>query len=485
MNIVFGFFVIGAIFKYCYPYLDTLSDSSAYVEWADQLKHGGFRPIGYSVFLFLLKKIPFDLQSVVFLGQFLLNAVASISFLFSLKSLFRLTKPVFYLFAFFIVCNPIAIYLTNHVMSDSIFYSLSLIYITSGLWVLKRTSKTSIIIHILVIIPLLYIRYTALVYPIISIVLFWQVFKKSSIRVGYSFILLAISFFFYNHIQTGTFKELGIAKFSAFGEWQLSNNALHIVPHINLEAEAIEDEKARFVHSVVMQSFSENKNLYPKDGQVSYNFMWDKASPLKKCLTIKQGEWQWNYWKTWTHMGDYFKAYGWYLIKNYPREYFSHYILPSLKRFFNPPTEILSGYTKNQPNEVVRRWLGKEDEIFEARFDYQSKLVPFMRFTNFIMLFGGLIIGLLSLLQFKKWKAKKSYGRSMLIWLSCFLLLYSAFITISSPAILRTVFITYPIILILAANYWHWTRREKSLNQKTALKNRKKEERKMLEPAII
>jgi len=126
------------LIRFAYPYPDTFPDTGNYVLCAENMEIGGYRPIGYSWFLNFFHKISSSVH-FVFVAQFLFNVIATLFLLFTIKFFFHPAKNYIYLIAaFLVILCPTALYLTNYLMSDSVFTSLTLIWTATAIWLMHR-----------------------------------------------------------------------------------------------------------------------------------------------------------------------------------------------------------------------------------------------------------------------------------------------------------------------------------------------------------
>ena len=159
------------LFKLLYPFPDFISDSYSYIDTVLEHLSVNLWPIGYSRFIAALHaSSPSDTFLVGV--QFLLLEGALLLFFYTLLWFHRPAKNTSNILFVLLFFNPIFLYLSNCVLSDALFNTLSLLWWVQFIWMLHRPR----IYQIFILAGLLYIaftlRYTALYYPGLAIVAF-------------------------------------------------------------------------------------------------------------------------------------------------------------------------------------------------------------------------------------------------------------------------------------------------------------------------
>lgn len=359
-----------------------------------------------------------------------------------------------------ILFNPMSLFLTRFVMSDSLFHSMTILYVCSGLLYIRRASIIAGLSHVFLIAVLLYLRYTAFIYPLISVSALLLLSRNKLKGALAAFAIVLITAGILNQIASATKKNIGYRKISAFGEWQLANNALHIIPYIELEPQDITNEKARFVHSVVKELYPYNAELYPEKGKSTFVFMWDDHSPLKQAFERKKFELQGENFRTWTYMGDYFKEYGLFLISRFPGKFFLYYLVPSTRNFFIPENDLLEAYPDStQPPQIVKEWFNLKDTLFLSKLDWVRKISPaFPYIQSLFVLLAGCVILLQAVWLFQRKALIDEVYKKSFLFLGSFIVAYAGFLIFASPPILRTAFVVIFPVTMLTANAISWYR---------------------------
>ncbi|TCP24821.1 hypothetical protein EV195_105252 [Tenacibaculum skagerrakense] len=139
----FAYLLLFLFLSKTYPYPAVTADSGNYILSAKTMTINGFRPMGYSWFIYFCHLFSTKI-SVIFIGQFLISVLAQLTFIFSVKYFFQLHKIVYYIFSFLYILSPSILFCTNYIMSDSIFNSLTLLYLISALWIIKKPNVLNI-----------------------------------------------------------------------------------------------------------------------------------------------------------------------------------------------------------------------------------------------------------------------------------------------------------------------------------------------------
>jgi len=157
------------LFKLLYPYPDFISDSRSYIETNLYHMNVNLWPIGYSKFLLLVHTISHSDTFLVGAQYFILEASLAY-FYFTIRYLFHPLTGTSRLLFVFLFLNPLFLYLSNFVLSDAIFAALTVTFLTQFLWLLKTPSLRLVLIQAIIVGLAFTIRYTALYYPLVSII---------------------------------------------------------------------------------------------------------------------------------------------------------------------------------------------------------------------------------------------------------------------------------------------------------------------------
>lgn len=222
---------------------------------------------------------------------------------------------------------------------------------------------------------------------------------------------------------------------SGFSGWQTANNALHVIPYIQLEAKDIPDAKLQVLHQFVLHQKEDIANAIAKGPSAS--FLWSQNLPLKRYLFHIMEQNQSDYLRTWVKAGDDFGKYGNYLISHYPFRYLRHYFLPNLWCSFYPPVEGYANYNYREifKEEIAYYGMAENTDI-SARWDFMKILSPYVSLIYFV---GWVFIFILLIWAFVNIKKIKfSRQERIIFWfLLAFGITYIGAVTYGSPIAAR------------------------------------------------
>ncbi|WP_276132120.1 hypothetical protein [Polluticoccus soli] len=249
-----------------------------------------------------------------------------------------------------------------------------------------------------------------------------------------------------NKVTDNTDRDQAVPVFSAFGGWQLANNALHIIPHIDLSEPLVysDDPDVRMVDSIVRYSYPAFKSKYPSANEVSYQAIWIDSLPLRQAMYKKRQLTRWDYYHAWNHMGLVYSEYGKSLITKHPYEYFRYYLYNNFQKLIKPETEVFENYLYgSSTGKYEREWfelnkhIGKQEnmkpahDLLRAVLKKQAWVYPVLW-----VLFCLSIASFLILLR-KKTGIINSEIASMSAVLITFIAIYAAAIVYGAPVMLR------------------------------------------------
>jgi len=368
LNYIFLFLCQFFLFKFLYPFPSFFSDSNSYISAAASHLGANIWPVGYSKFLLLFHNITHS-STALTLFQYILFELIALYFYRTILFFFsptRLSAVVLQIFLFF---NPLNLFLANLISSDGPFAALSLLWLTTLIWLIYKPSFAHLIILTAVCFIAFTFRYNAMYYPIISAPIF--IFSNKSLwfkLIGVlSPPLLILPFILYT---SNAAKEMsGTSQFPPIlGGWQWANNALYIREYINEDsthfpsAEISElDQLARDFYRRVPQANRELRSY------VGNYFIREPRSPLKLYMAMHYGDDTSNYGVTaWAKSAPLFKDYGLYLIKKHPIPFATYFMIPNSKNYLIPPLEKLKVFN------IGSRHISKNAAIW---FDYPSQNV--------------------------------------------------------------------------------------------------------------
>jgi hypothetical protein len=450
---------------YLYPFADGISDTGGYIQSAAQNKYLGYRPFGYSAFLIMLHNISGSMSFLVF-AQYWLSAISTILLVFTVKYFYRPKNNMAELFFdIFAVCSITTIYLTNCILSDSLFTSLTILWVFSGIWFI-HTPEISVktiffFIHILLLGFLFSVRFTGLFYVFITgLIIFITLFKEKRI-LSIAFISIAVLVFYllYRGQTNSTYQLTKIKSFSAFSGWQMANNALHVIPYVDIDTNKITNKEVReftiFAISCKTQ-IKQNIDLTPYYSTAT--FIWDKNLPLKRFLFYKMQQRNGEYLTTFTSLGEnVYGKFAAYMIKQHPIAYFTHYILPNALSVLYPNHDDVyeTSYSGNIPADMLKSWFGMDEKTtLHANSGIIKKLSSFFsvfQVISWLLVFLSVIFHLIKK-NYKQW----SLTQNRIYWSMVFFVFsYLAFNVYAAPFATRyicPVHILQMTIIYLALN---------------------------------
>ncbi len=436
---------------YTYPSPYTNADTGSYLACSVSGKIDGYRPIGYSWFLSAFRAISAS-TFFVFAAQFWLHALANSFFLLTLQYFVRPVRRILFgAAAILLLISPATLFLTNALLSDSIFSTLSLVWLTSGMWLWRRFSLPMLLLHLLVMYWAVNVRYAGLFYPVFSALLL--ALQNGKQRYYLPVLPLLIGVYIYVATKAEMRQRFGVDTFSAFSGWAQANNATAVIPYIDLQPDAIASEALRNIHQQVL---SEPKEMYNTHNVMGTMFIWGKERAGKKALF---DYWQKNqgsdYTRAWVRVGMQMGNYAQLLRQHYPWLYVRHFILPNAANIIVPRYDFLSYRNVAQTDEIVQQLYG--DRSFEARHDWIATYIATLcRPANVLLwLLCAAAIGIVAS-RYKQYAPSQPHAAPIAAYLLLFIGIYAIFSAIAHPFYLRYALPLHApqiALLYLAAQY--------------------------------
>jgi hypothetical protein len=434
-----------ALFKYLYPFANYIhGDSFVYLGAAYENLTINFYPIGFPKFLRLVSvfaKPDWVLVSI----QYLMIQCSALFLLFTIFYFYQAGKATQTILLCFMVFNPLSLYLANLVSSDGLFLALSMTWFTLLLWIIYKPSNTIIFWHALVLFAAFTVRYNALIYPFIALVVF--IFSKLPFRkklTGLGWALLLCGWFI--GLNLFQYKKLtGYWQYSPFSGWQLANNALYAYREVDRASRETVSQPYRALDNMVRRFYDANPDLYIGEANAAY--MWMPKLPLMRYRdSLFEKDKSATELKIWASMGPFYCSYGWYIIKKYPLHFLRYFVWTNARKYLAPPIEYLEyyNYGKTTVEEEAWKWFGYANNQVKTRIKSGRALIlipyPYLvTITNILML-----LLLLSYLLLKGWQTSPSFNKSLLVagfvWIA-----NAAFTILASSVALR--FQAFPVLL--------------------------------------
>lgn len=437
------------IFKWIYPFASFFQDSYSYIYAAMEGHIISYRPIGYSWFLILIHSIWASDTFLVFI-QYVLLQMAGLYLYFSLDRLYNLRKAAGNVLFYFLLLDPLGLYLANLVSSDALFTGLTLVWLTELLWLMHRPTWGRLLLQLALLILIFYIRYTALYYPIIAAAAFMMtrerlVFKLTGILS--TVIALSLGAVMIREI---TWRQTGVRTFSAFSGWQIANNALYVYPYIEVDAGKLPNPECRELDSVV------RAKIDWAGLPLNTWYMWDPHSPLKAYMRLRQQREHTDYFTAWNRVGPVFSKYGYYLVTRHPWLFWREYGSRSTRMFLYPPLDVLLRYNEGESkvDETAMEWFHFKSTGVRTVWSPELEgyiLAPFLPFWLFLN-FAGVLAGIIFLLRGRiKFRALHEDFRKGLMLAAVYLGINAAFSIFATPNVFR--YQVGPLILLFTFTF--------------------------------
>lgn len=450
-----GMIIQFVVFKSLYPFADFGIDPQVYVLAASIGADFNYWPVGYSKFLYLFHLITHSDTALVFF-QYLVVNISFLVFFYSLVYWYKLsvvTRVVLFVFLFL---NPLFLYISNNVMSDALFLSGSVLWLTQLLWIIHSPRAWQVWTNGILLALLFTIRYHALYYPAIVLIAF--LFSGHSIRQKIAGMVwpLVLMGAFILFTREKAYAATGVRQFSAFSSWQWCNNALYMVPYITIDSTKLPPETRDF-HRTVVKYFNTidegRKKISPSDVEFPW-YLWARISPMMKYFAHEvDSTGHTRYWHEMQRgrVAPVFKAYGLHLIKEHPGAYIQYYMIPNVKTYFFPPLEKLKDYNHGKDgvqDPVTQKWFDYTSMKLSAwDKNFQGKLLA--PYPIFFMLLN--LVFAAALIRFFVVKTYKQTGKQFLyiiLLVGSFFLVNMAFSIFTAPVVFR--YQVFPMVVLVA-----------------------------------
>lgn len=432
------------IFRQCYPDPLCIADTFGYVTSSITLTPNLFRPMGYSYFLNLLYKISPTVDFIIF-AQYWFSAIVVVLLLCTIRYLYPpVSKRVFNIFAFCILLSPTVSFMNLWLLSDGLFFTLMLMWLVTLLWVLERKDIPMLLLHVICLFCMIYVRHTGLIFPVISSLAFITVFRLKSwymVLMSIAAMMLVI-----NNTKMSNRHYFGAKEFSGFASWNQANNAISILPYVQVDTTKIEDPEVKLAHRIIRRL---NDSVFSPESVLSGEMIWRSSNSLgdvQTALAPKYGELGKKI--LWFKTADVLGKYSSFLIKQYPFEYFKHFVLPNAAEFFYfDKDHVLKAYPKfflkyknfHQRYHVEEPYYLAENDIYDSLFN---------PFAGIAITFWLLVCIALTIWLFTKHQLKTAWqtGWKFILVLLVFLLIYIGFSVTASVIVYRYM---YPVAIFL------------------------------------
>ncbi len=438
------------ILKLLFPFPDFISDSYNYIQSAIFHLNVNLWPIGYAKFLWLVHKIHYS-DTFLLATQYAILQSALLYFFYTIACLLRPSRVSLNILFFFLLFNPLFLYMSNCVLSDALFNAITIVWLAQLMWQIFCPRMYHVIVSAVLIGLAFTIRYTAIYYPIIMGLGLLLSRQNPWIKLAGTLapLMLMIPFVQFTKVQTKA--VTGTAEFSVFGGWQIANNALYMYDHIDVDPQQLPPGSVK-LDSMVKKYYST-----APDGWFNFEdfpgtfFIKHSDAPLKQYMyKYYEKEADSSSFLAWGKVSPMYNAYGTYLIKHYPFSFARYYMLLNAKLYFNPFLEKYGSYNvgTDEVDDWAQYWF--HYKTTKVRVVSRSLLgtLFYVYPSVFLVLnifFTGIFIWLLAS---GKWK-HLSPSFKKILWLTAgFLLVNFGFSVFATPVVLRYQVIPFALLFI-------------------------------------
>jgi hypothetical protein len=452
--------VVGCLLvTWSYPYPEMISDSFSYLHIAKGNVFSALRPFGYCAYLRFLHYFSRDTSSIV-VSQALLYILSSGLLLLAVKKYWPPRNPwAFRLFEVVVAGSPAALFMLNAVMSDAIFCCLVFTLLAMLIVVIEEGSWPAMVLYAAALFASLHTRYSAMFFPVAFIPVLLLMKGRTALKIVSVALTVLACCVFYWQICHNMEHDSGKRQFSTgFDGWQLSNNAMHVLPHLSVDQrldQVPEDYELYKLHMSCLDSTEWILRLTDGGKRVTASFMWGDQSPLKQKLFREMYVRQDNWYDVWMILGTgLYRDYGKWVIRSFPGKFIRWYLLPNTRSvFFDPRSSEIIGSYENVPpgkKEVVQWFDVPETQELTARNDYYERwVVPVLPWIE-ALTWLAFLASLIYLLRHRLLQSLPRTSWLVLLLLFLFGLIYYGTTTFASPISLRYWMPMHAVKLIFA-----------------------------------
>ncbi|WP_207515013.1 hypothetical protein [Longitalea luteola] len=413
--------------KIIYPYPNFMPpDSISYVEAAQNNQFINLWAIGYSKFLRLTSCFTRS-DFILVLIQYLILQVSLLYFLFTLRYFIDMSTWTFRIVVLIIIANPLLLHISNFVSSDCLFTAVSVFWFTQIMWILYRPSTRLIFVHALTVVLAFTIRFNALYYPAISVLIiafsefpFLKKVQAVSVILMLPSLFISCTYREYK-LQTGT------RQYSAFSGWQLAANALYGYAYSDpIKLDEV-PKKFKPLHWIVNRHMDSLRHLQIRpDNEVALYYQWGINSPLRVFMVqhLKHPDSK-NYLQQWSSVSVLYSEYGKYIISKRPWQFMKYYLWPNFLKFYVPPTKFMGLYNLEQDtvDSTITKWFNWNDnKVSVLSSTKQIKIAEVFPITiaivNLIYILSYLLIYFLRIHRDENKMFKRILNWSFIVWIA-------------------------------------------------------------------
>lgn len=373
-NVNYSIYAIGlsiilwSIFKYFYPHLNLTFDSYHYLMNMHLDTNAAGWPVGYSKIIRYVGIISHS-ENILPTIQYFINQIGFLIFFITIRIILRPNRWISLLTFIFFFINPINIFSSNHILSDPLYISLSIIWVAQIIWIIFRFKPYMIITQASLLFLLFDLRYNALYLPLITALAFLlakikTIWKITGIVITILFLATLIQ---YTSIEME--KISGVRQYAYSNGWKQASNGLYIYEHYYKNENTPLPIQFRELDSIVRHYFNNphpNVSLLYPDQEITLGsyYMAVQGTPLYTYMQKKSGykDWSLDFHRT-APYGPLYRSYGNYLILHHLLGYLKYVIYPHTLSYITPYPEIFtentpafSLWTDNIYGKVARDW---------------------------------------------------------------------------------------------------------------------------------
>jgi hypothetical protein len=404
-------------------------------------------PVGYSIFIHLIHQISSSHYFLVSC-QCMLLEIALLYFFYSVLYLLKINRTSTIWLFIFLFLNPIFPYLANCILSDTLFFAVSITLFTQYLWMYHTPSTFNIFIQGLLIALAFTIRYAAIYYPIVSIVaILLSGYKPVLKLIGVIFPwVMIIPFIFYTKQKT---KEItGTSEFSVFGGWQIANNALYMYGNIHVDTTDLPDG-TKELDKAAKKYFAEKHPTEEDFLFVPGTFFIKVPDAILKPYMRSHVDTATSLFQAWGKVSPVYKKYGTYLIKTHPLAFIRYYMWLNTRNYFNPYLEKFGNYNLGsdhvwKPAEI---WFEMKDNVVRKIPDTKYQTMIFSIYPYFFLILNVYYLFCFFYLLFTgRYKIYRS--NASIIMATAFLIINFGFSVFATPVVLRHEIIPMIVLFV-------------------------------------
>lgn len=455
-KVITGIIIFHVLIAYllhkAYPFTLCFHDTPNYFQSALEHRFIGYRPYGYSVFINFCIAIKQSVYSIVFFQSFLF-LLSHIIFIFTIDYIFNFKRRVFFLLfiGLFSLCMQ-PLLLTNMLISDSIFISLTLIWIATLLHlhnnIKYKTAWLIMAVNLVICYFIIRIRYAGLIYPVIGIAFFIYFIKRDVFKAtAFCMLLGIVMLIVYRQGVNENRKLCGVSIFSAFGGWAKLNNATVNIPFAKQDMQV---NKLREVHAF-FKTF--NDSMYTAKKALDGQHIWNRNYPEKIFMNYKlAGNKAYTYLLMYVTLGKLYSDYGDYLIKNNMNVFLKEFYLPNLSTTIYPQFDDADKYLERPVDEPTAKVCQTNFSKFIPANDFYGNYIsPWIKIKYFIL---AILCIIAFIVFFLKKELRFPALMPVFIFSLAFFIINSLFLSYAHPIVFRYIspneFIFVTVILLFA-----------------------------------